>query len=217
MQSKSDIPRKFFALYSNARHWNQQENTRLQNQSRNLKMGKLIAKLVLLNISESPDSAMGYSSKRRRSKRRRTRTLNAMHSLNLPDDSSLEHFEQCSSYASFCSTQSDTSPTNSDSRNIPPHSIFVDDINCHNFDQDHSSNADHGADNTEEQFPAVEVDDVDHFFNYPEAPFDVMSNTDDVTVGSIALSSDNSVIKRSIAKRSATLSLAKRVVPAAAP
>jgi len=26
--------------------------------------------------------------------------------LNSPDDSSLDHFEQCSSYASFCSAQS---------------------------------------------------------------------------------------------------------------
>ena len=124
---------------------------------------------------------MGYSSKRRRSKRRRTRTLNAMHSLNSPDDSSLEHFEQCSSYASFCSAQSHISHTNSDSYNIPPNSIFVDDVNC--------PTAYHAVDNTEDQFSATEVDEIDNFFNYPEAPLDDMSNPDDITVESTTSSS----------------------------
>lgn len=132
---------------------------------------------------------MGYSSKRRRSKRRRTRTLNAIHSLNSPDDSSLDHFEQCSSYASFCSAQSHISHTNSNSCNILPNSIFVDDLNCHNFDKQDPSNVYHSVDNTEDQFSAIEVDDVDHLFNYPEAPLDDMSNTEDITIESIPSSS----------------------------
>ena len=132
---------------------------------------------------------MGYSSKRRRSKRRRTRTLNAMHGLNSPDDSLLDHFEQCSSYASFCSAQSHISHRNSDSCNKLPNSIFVDDLHCRNFDKQDPSNADHAVDNTEDQFFAMEVDDVDHLFNYPETQLDNMSNTDDITVESITSSS----------------------------
>ena len=48
MQSKSDIPRNFLALYFNTCHWYQQEKTGYQNQSRNFKMCKLSTKSVLL-------------------------------------------------------------------------------------------------------------------------------------------------------------------------
>ena len=110
-----------------------------------------------------------------------------MHGLNSPDDSSLDHFEQCSSYASFCSAQSHISHKNSDSSsNIPPNSIFVDDLNCQYFNEQDPSIAYQAVDNTEDQFSAIEVDDVDHLLNYKEAPLDDMSNTDDITVESIA-------------------------------
>ena len=112
-----------------------------------------------------------------------------MHCLNSPDDSSLDHFEQCSSYASFCSAQSHISHRNSDSCNKLPNSIFVDDLHCGNFDKHDPSNADHAVDNTEDQFSTIEVDDVDHLFNYPETQLDNMSNTDDITVESITSSS----------------------------
>jgi hypothetical protein len=116
--------------------------------------------------------------------------LNAIHSLNSPDDSSLDNFEQCSSYASFCSAQSQISHKNSDSCNIIPNSIFVDDLTCHNFDEQDPSDAYRAVDNTEDQFSAIEVDDLDHLFHHPEAPVDdTSSNTDDITVDSIKSSS----------------------------
>ena len=100
-----------------------------------------------------------------------------MHFLSSPDDSSVDPLEQSSSYASFCSTQSHLSQANSDSSMAPPNSIFLDDISCRNFMAHDPNTAFHAEDSTEDQFSAIEVDDVDHLFNYPEMPYDEMSSS----------------------------------------
>jgi len=89
---------------------------------------------------------MGYSNKRRRSKRRRTRTMSArMHSLSSSsEDSSLDHQEQSSSYASFCSTHSyhtNGSYMSNEHCIEPPDSIlFLDHDDNVNSLQDHRLN-----------------------------------------------------------------------------
>lgn len=138
---------------------------------------------------------MGYSNKRRRLKRRRTRTLSALqnHHMYVPgnnslsDESSLDILEQCSNYTSFCSTHSNFSNTSNDTRMEPPNSIFLDDTNSTNFHNSPSLNEDLQADNSDGPISLVEEgNDVDEFLNYKETSADEMSHedNDDITVQS---------------------------------
>ena len=113
---------------------------------------------------------MGYSNKRRRSKRRRTRTLNALHSLCSADDSSLDQFEQSSSYASFCSTQSHFSDTKSDASNVLPNSIFMDDTNVGNSNGIALNKVLQVDGDADDQFSECGIDEVDHLLNHPDVP-----------------------------------------------
>ena len=131
---------------------------------------------------------MGYSNKRRRCKRRRTRTLNALHSMCSSEDSSIDQMEQSSSYTSFCSTRSHLSHPNSDSSNTPPSSIFMDDSNTLNLHENFPNESSHFVDNgTEDEFS--DVDDVDRLPNNSDIPSDDIPNEDDDTLQSTMSSS----------------------------
>ena len=86
-------------------------------------------------MSEAQEDSMGYCNKRKRTKRRRTRSLNSFkinantkQSPASSDDSWLETFEQSSSCTSFCSTYSHHSYMSSDNPVIPS-SVFLDVVN----------------------------------------------------------------------------------------
>ena len=107
-----------------------------------------------------------------------------MHSLSSSsEDSSLDHQEQSSSYASFCSTHSyhtNGSYMSNEHCIEPPDSIlFLDHDDNVNSLQDHRLNIAVQNDHcTEDRFPAVDVENVDQFFN------EDMSHADDVSTQS---------------------------------
>jgi hypothetical protein len=136
---------------------------------------------------------MGYSNKRRRSKRRRTRSLNAMqnhgnfqdHNLSSSDDSSLDLLEQSSSFTSFCSTYSHHSYPSTDAGMIPPSSIFLDDLNI-DMQVDHTE---------DDQYSVVDnIENADQLLNYREATLEdnISTQDDDVTVRTTSSSVENS-------------------------
>ena len=144
---------------------------------------------------------MGYSNKRRRCKRRRTRTLNAIqnhinryHELNSADDSSVELQEQSSSYTSFFSTHSDHSYSSSDSCMIPPNSIFCQDDVGPDYLPDFAQRNSQYLDSSEDdQCSMVGLENVDQLLNYAESPIDDLSREDDdVTLQSITSCSESS-------------------------
>ena len=144
---------------------------------------------------------MGYSNKRRRCKRRRTRTLNALqnhinryHEWNSADDSSVELQEQSSSYTSFFSTHSDHSYSSSDSCMIPPNSIFCQDDVGPDYLPDFAQRNSQYLDSSEDdQCSMVGLENVDQLLNYAESPIDDLSREDDdVTLQSITSCSESS-------------------------
>lgn len=142
---------------------------------------------------------MGYCNKRKHTKRRRTRFLNAMksnantqQSQASSDDSWLETFEQSSSYASFCSTYSHHSFMSSD--DPIPNNIFLDDVNTSTLYQknhDGSNNGTNTHGNEDEEFSLDDTEYVDELWNGPDIPTDVilLNEVDDDTIQSISSSS----------------------------
>lgn len=147
---------------------------------------------------ETLKSKMGYSNKRKRSKRQRTRILNAIHNhanvnnnLSLPtDDTSLDSLEPSSSYISFCSTPSSNSYTGNDTAMIPgndtamipPNTIILDNVgtSTDNLNRNNSS--------------ALDIDPEDQILN-PGAEEDQSSNqVDDITTQSTSSSSVNNQV-----------------------
>ena len=112
---------------------------------------------------------MGYNNKRKRTKRRRTRYLNAIkNSSNIQgypassDDSSvLESCEQSSNYRSCCSTNSHQTSTRSDSHLIP-NSIFLDDINKSAIYQETNNIVEAAVQDMEDELFSVDHQDSDH-------------------------------------------------------
>ena len=119
---------------------------------------------------------MGYCNKRKRTKRRRTRSLNAIkNSANIQgypassDDSSVESCQQSSTYRSCCSTSSPQTFMSLDGHTIP-NSIFLDDVlnnnslnpKCFNNDtQEHDSKAESfSVDNLENDFELSSFPDI---------------------------------------------------------
>ena len=131
---------------------------------------------------------MGYSNKRRRSNRKRARTLNAMqnnrnhnHNASTSEGSSLDPLETASSSStSFCTTHSHHCSTMSFEDNMIPSSIFLDDINVTNPSGSWHNNA-QVEDNEDEQFSGDTLM-VDELLNLDKlAPSDE-SSTDEVEV-----------------------------------
>ena len=144
---------------------------------------------------------MGYSNKRRRSKRRRTRTLNTLqNNTDVPENdssscqSTVDVLEPNSSYASFLSTQSHQSCTNNHACVIPPNNIFLDDITGFNLNDD--DDLDHGMQldtSDDDQLSVADIDNVDQLLNYQDASVDDMSNdvNDDISMQSASSSLGN--------------------------
>jgi Plavaka transposase len=137
---------------------------------------------------------MGYSNKRRRSKRKRTRILNALQNIRNPhhnpfssdDESSVDFLQQNSSSPSFCSSHSHHSSFMAYDNHLIPNSIFLDDINIPNS-RDHGNNEFPVDDNNEDDLSSViDIHNINELMNhYQETPHDA---EDDVTLHSSASS-----------------------------
>ena len=118
---------------------------------------------------------MGYGNRRKRAKRKRARSLNAMKNLTdtqrywpSSDESSLDCLDQNSNYPSFYSTCSHLSNTGSDGCIVPP-SIFLGDTTIRTRQEtDDKNNMELDA-NTEDLFSVVRTDDSDDLSNFSEA------------------------------------------------
>ena len=172
----------FFPLF-NVRHWfgTRPGDTKIRHRIRKC-VGRQ-QNWFCLNKSESRKGRMGYSNKRRRSKRRRTRTLTALQNhTDLPvhesssSQSSRDVLEQHSSSASFPSTHShDHSYMNGDACIIPPSSIFLDDVTNINAPDNSFHDEIQLNDSEDDLFSIEDNDSVDQFLNYQDPPVDDMS------------------------------------------
>ena len=146
---------------------------------------------------------MGYCNKRKRAKRKRTRSLNAMKNLTdkqhyslSSDDSSLERLEQNSNHQSFFSTYSHLSNTGCDGHMIPPQSIFLDDTNTSTIRPNdvNDFNLEVGSNEGEQSF-LVNNEYLDELSNISEVAFDMMSlnHNDDDTIQSTGSSSFDNI------------------------
>ena len=121
-----------------------------------------------------------------------SRLQNHMHihgNESLSDESSLDTLEQSSNYTSFCSMHSNLSNTSNDPPMIPPNSIFLDDMNCINFQKSTNPyDGMHVDDSVDGHISVVDTEHVDEFLNYKEISSEQMSkeedDDDDITVQS---------------------------------
>lgn len=147
---------------------------------------------------------MGYCNKRRRSKRRRTRTLNAiqnnraMHdSLSSSDNSSLGVLGQSSSYTNLCSTFSHHSSHSSSSSPMIPSRILLDNTSKETMDNGEDDNELATVGDDYEEDSVVDNDNTDRILDAREVHLSDMSETndenhnDDDTIESIGSSSRN--------------------------
>jgi len=143
---------------------------------------------------------MGYCNKRKRTKRRRTKSLTAIKSIansqpnpDSSEDSLLETFEQSSSNSSFCSTHSHISHNDIDGSSIPG-SIFVDDIYPPTLFNRHHSNDAVTGDNQDYQSHSEDIADTGEILDSLDIPLDISSfaEIDDGSADSIdSFSLDN--------------------------
>ena len=106
------------------------------------------------------------------------------------DESSLDTFEECRSYASFCSTHSHHSYMSSDGHMIPC-SIFLDDLPTSTSYHKDPHNNPEARESENEQVSLDEAENVDPLLDITEMPLDDLSfkDIDDDTVQSTTSSS----------------------------
>jgi len=140
---------------------------------------------------------MGYCNKRRRSKRRRTRTLSAIQSFIKPqfdmsscDNSSVDILCPSTSNPNFNSPNSNHSPEVGNLQMVPT-SIYLDDVIISKLEHQNLNSTMEIDDHDAEQVSTIDLDNID--FDFPDQDFDDMTNEDDdVTIQSSSSSSCNS-------------------------
>ena len=134
---------------------------------------------------------MGYSNKRRRSKRKRTKTLNAIQNNTNPpndpflsDESSLDILEQGSSDTNFCSSVSHEKCMACEDQTIP-NSIFIDDVkNTSSQDVDWNVHDTLAEDSEHGQFSVMDIADEQLISDQEIQPDDILNDEDEDTVQS---------------------------------
>ena len=145
---------------------------------------------------------MGYCNKRKRSKRRRTRVLNAMKCTYIVEgrewssdaSSLLDYSAQGSKYTTFCSTHSHASNKQGDLGTIPD-SIYLDDgtTACNFINSNVTVNSNSQVDTSSmDQHSTVNTDNMDDLWHRSDFSVDVTSNQegDDANLECTSCSSD---------------------------